>query len=286
MAINYASKYAQKIDERFSLEALTGAAVNNDYDFVGTKTVNVYSVPTAAMNDYTRTGSNRYGTPAEMENTVQELTLSKDRSFTFTIDRGNYDDTQMSNAAGAALKRQLREVVIPEIDVYRFTKMCAGAGKGATAAVTKQNAYSSFLDGTTSMIENKVPIAGCVAFVSSDFYKLIKEDSSFIRNGDLSQEMLIKGQVGAVDGVPIIVVPSSYLPENVGFIIVHKSAVTAPVKLSEYKIHDNPPGINGWLIEGRVYYDAFVLNSKKNAVYVHKTKADSTSSDSGKTSGQ
>ena len=104
MAINYASKYAQKIDERFSLEALTGAAVNNDYDFVGTKTVNVYSVPTAAMNDYTRTGSNRYGTPAEVENTVQELTLSKDRSFTFTIDRGNYDDTQMSNAAGAALK--------------------------------------------------------------------------------------------------------------------------------------------------------------------------------------
>ena len=285
MAINYASKYAQKIDERFSLEALTGAAVNNDYDFVGTKTVNVYSVPTAAMNDYTRTGSNRYGTPAEVENTVQELTLSKDRSFTFTIDRGNYDDTQMSNAAGAALKRQLREVVIPEIDVYRFTKMCAGAGKSATAAVTKQNAYSSFLDGTTSMIENKVPIAGCVAFVSSAFYKLIKEDSSFIRNGDLSQEMLIKGQVGAVDGVPIIVVPSSYLPENVGFIIVHKSAVTAPVKLSEYKIHDNPPGINGWLIEGRVYYDAFVLNSKKNAVYVHKTKADSTSGDSGKTSG-
>ena len=71
-----------------------------------------------------------------------------------------------------------------------------------------------------------------------------------------------------------------------GFIIVHKSAVTAPVKLSEYKIHDNPPGINGWLIEGRVYYDAFVLNSKKNAVYVHKTKADSTSGDSGKTSGQ
>ena len=49
MAVNYASKYAAKIDERFSREALSAAAINNDYDFVGTKTVNVYSVPTADM---------------------------------------------------------------------------------------------------------------------------------------------------------------------------------------------------------------------------------------------
>ena len=48
-------------------------------------------------------------------------------------------------------------------------------------------------------------------------------------------------------------------------------ATTSPVKLSEYKIHDNPPGINGWLVEGRVYYDAFVLENKKSAIYVFKT---------------
>ncbi|MBQ2669362.1 MAG: N4-gp56 family major capsid protein, partial [Clostridia bacterium] len=88
MPINYASKYAAKIDERFSREAMSTPAVNNDYDFVGVKTVNVYSVPTAPMNDYTRNGSSRYGTPSELENSVQELTLTKDRSFTFSIDRG------------------------------------------------------------------------------------------------------------------------------------------------------------------------------------------------------
>ena len=137
MAINYASKYAQKIDERFSREALTGAAVNNDYNFVGTKTVNVYSVPTAAMNDYSRTGTNRYGTPAEIENDVQELTMEKDRSFTFTIDRGNFNDTQMANAAGAALQRQIREVVVPEIDTYRFGVICDNAGTTVTGSITK-----------------------------------------------------------------------------------------------------------------------------------------------------
>ena len=57
MAINYASKYAQKIDEKFARESMTSAAVNNDYDFVGVKTVNVYSVPTAEMNDYSVSGT-------------------------------------------------------------------------------------------------------------------------------------------------------------------------------------------------------------------------------------
>ena len=35
-------------------------------------------------------------------------------------------------------------------------------------------------------------------------------------------------------------------------------------KLSEFKTHIDPPGIFGWLLEGRIYYDAFVL-AQKNA---------------------
>lgn len=271
MAINYASKYAQKIDEKFARESVTSPAVNNDYDFVGVKTVNVYTIPTAPMNDYTSSGTNRYGAPSELENTVQEMTMSRDRSFTFTIDRGTYSDVQMSNAAGAALQRQLREVVVPEIDKYRFMKIAEGASKVTTGTLTKSNAYDIFLTGAAALIDGNVPLTGTVAFVSSSFYKYIKEDSSFIRSGDMAQEMLVKGQVGMIDGIPVIVVPASYLPENVEFILTNQAATVSPVKLSEYKIHDNPPGINGWLVEGRVYYDAFVLDNKKNAIYVYKS---------------
>lgn len=273
MAINFASKYSSKIDERFKIGALTAPAINQNYDFVGVKTVNVYSVPTAPMNDYTRTGSSRYGTPEELENSVQELTLSQDRSFTFTIDRGNYDDTMMTNSAGAALQRQIDEVIIPEIDMYRISKMCAAEGinSSAAAAITKDNAYEAFLDGTTALTNNLVPSGGRVAFISAAFYKLIKLDPSFIKTSDLSQNMLIKGQIGMIDNIPLILTPDIYLPENVSFLITNSSATVAPVKLSEYKIHDNPPGINGWLVEGRLYYDAFVLNNKAKAIYVHKT---------------
>lgn len=271
MAIDYASKYASQIDERFSREAMSAAAVNNDYDFVGVQTVKVYSVPTSEMHDYNRSGTNRYGTPEELGNSVQEMTMTQDRSFTFSIDRGNFSDTQMANSAGAALQRQLREVVIPEIDTYRFKKICDNAGTSVTGAISKTNAYDAFLDGTTALVDKKVPLAGAVAYVSSGFYKLIKLDNSFVKQGDLAQKIALKGQVGTIDGIPLIVLPKSYMPTGVEFFITNKIATTAPVKLSEYKIHDNPPGINGWLVEGRVYHDAFVLDNKKNAIYVHKS---------------
>lgn len=76
MAINYADKYAQQIDERFNLGALTGGAVNNDYDWIGVETVKVFSVPTVAMGDYSTTGTNRYGDPTELGNEVQELKVT------------------------------------------------------------------------------------------------------------------------------------------------------------------------------------------------------------------
>ena len=239
MPINYAEKYANKIDERFKIGALSTPAVNNDYDFVGVQTVKVYSVPTAAMNDYTKTGASRYGTPAELENSVQEMTLSRDRSFTFTIDRANYDDTMMLNSAGIALQRQLDVVVIPEMDIYRFSVICANASTITSAkAITKTNAYESFLDGTVALTDKKCPLGGRVAYVSPNFYKCIKLDETFIQASDIAQNMLLKGQVGQVDGIPIIVVPASYLPEGVEFFITKTDTKRAEMKIG-LTIHFN-----------------------------------------------
>lgn len=270
MPIEYAVKYAKQIDERFTLGALTAGAVNNNVDFVGVQTVRVYDIPTAAMHDYTLTGSSRYGAPEELGNSTQELTLTRDRSFTFTIDRRSNIDTQGSTEAGSALSRQIDEVVIPEVDIYRLSIMTANAGKIATAAITPSNAYSALLDASVWLADNKCPTEGRIAFITPTYYKNIKLDSNFIKASDLSQNMLIRGQVGVVDNIRLILTPSSYLPAGVEFLVTHQIATVAAQKLSEYKTHDNPPGINGWLVEGRIYYDAFVLKNKKSVIYVHK----------------
>jgi N4-gp56 family major capsid protein len=273
MAVNLASKYSAKIDERFKLQSFTEAVVNNNYDWDGVNSVTVYSVATAPMNNYTTTGTSRYGTAAELDNTTQTMVLTRDRSFTFSIDRKNYQDTQMVMEAGKSLRRQVDEVITPEIDIYRLGVMSAAgiaAGNTATAAITSSNAYSKFLDAGAALDEDKVPTVGRVAFVTPAFYNFIKLDPSFIKSTEIAQNMLIKGQVGELDGVKIVKVPSTYLPANTGFLITHQIATVAPKKLEDYKTHDNPPGINGWLVEGRMRYDAFVLNNKANAIYVHK----------------
>lgn len=271
MAQNYASKYSGKVDERFAKASVTNAAINNEYDFVGVNAVNVYSIETVALGNYTMTGSNRYGTPAEISDSKQTLTLSQDKAFTFAIDKRNAEDSVGAKEAGRALRRQVDEQVIPTIDKYRIAAMVTGAGTSATpAAITNDNAYDAFLDGTNALMENSVPETGRIAFVSANFYKSIKLDPSFIKASDMAQGMLVNGSVGTVDGVQIIPVPSSYLPAQVEFVITHPVAMCSPVKLAEYITHDNPPGINGTLVEGRIYYDAFVLENKKKAIYVHK----------------
>jgi N4-gp56 family major capsid protein len=274
MAVNLASKYSTKVDERFKLKSLTEIGINREYDWTGVKTVSVYSIPTVSMNDYSRTGLARYGTASELQDTKQDMTLSKDRSFTFTIDRGNYNEQLMVKSAGKALARQIDEVIVPEVDTYRLAAMSAAAianSGTATAAITSSNAYSSLLDAGEFMSDNKVPLTGRVAFVTPAYYNLIKQDNSFIRQAENSQGMLVSGVVGTVDGVKIVVVPSSYFPANHAFIVAHPSATVAASKLEDYKTHDNPPGINGWLVEGRIIYDAFVLNNKVDALYAHKT---------------
>lgn len=273
MAINYASKYAKKVAERFNLKSLTQAAVNRDYEWAGVDTINVYSIPTVPMGDYSLTGLQRYGDPQELENTIQTLKVEKDRSFAITIDRKSLDDTQGAMAAGKALARQIDEVIVPEIDAYRLAVMeTAAAANGATGtgAITKSNAYEALLAGTEFFGNKKVPVNKRIAFVTYAFYSFIKQDPAFMLASELSKEELINGIVGKVDGVKIVPVPSSYLPENTAFVMCHPAATVAADKLEDYKTHDNPPGINGILIEGRIRYDAFVLDAKKDAVYCHK----------------
>ena len=290
MAINYAEKYAKQVDERFTQASITDKAVNKDYDFVGAKTVKVFSVPTVEMRDYTRSGANRYGTPQELENTVQEMTMGRDRAFTFTVDKGNDEETDGALNAGKALNRQISEVIVPEVDAYRLAVMCRNAGETVLGAFTGDvGAYERIIDAQAALDDAKVPRSGRVLFVTSALRKAIKLDANFVKPSEMAQKALMSGQFGEVDGLPIVLAPRGYLPAGVAMLLCHPQATTAPYKLAEYKTHTDPPGINGVLIEGRNYYDAFVLDNKKCALYVLRSepaalKVESTAgSASGKT---
>ena len=78
--LNYAAKYASVVDERFRLGTLTGGIVNNNFDWIGVSTVKVFSRDLATLGNYDMTtGSNRYGTPDDLGNAVQEMTFLRTR---------------------------------------------------------------------------------------------------------------------------------------------------------------------------------------------------------------
>ena len=274
MAVNLASKYSPQVDERFYKASQTAIALNNQYKFNGVKTVNVYSIPTVVMRDYARSGLARYGTPTDLQNNIQALTVTKVRAFSFIIDRGDKTQSEMVMDAGRALTRQIREVVVPEIDTYVLDKIARaafGAGHTSATAATKNNAYELFLKGQESLGNQNVPDSGRVCFCSYAFANFLKQDPAFMMESQRSKEMIDKGVLGEVDGAKIVKVASSRLPTGCSFILTHPEAACAPKQLEDYKIHDNPPGISGWLVEGRVIYDCFVLSQKLGATYYHGT---------------
>lgn len=273
MAITYASKASSKVDDRFKLKSFTEAAINKDYEWSGVNTVNVYSLPTTALSDYTLTGTSRYGTPVEQQTEVQTMVVTKDRSFAITVDKKTMQDTPIATIAGKVLANQTDEVIIPEVDAYRLAAMATAAVANSavdTAAITASNAYSALLAGNEKMGNAKVPAQGRIMFCTYSYYNFLKQDAAFIKNSDLGQKMIINGQVGEADGVKIVPVPSSYLPANTAFIMCHPCATVGVTKLEDYTTHNNPPGVSGALIEGRERYDAFVLNNKVDALYTHK----------------
>lgn len=278
MAIQLATKFEPYVDEKFTAESKKSLLTNTDFDWTGAHTIKVYKVTTAEMNDYDRSGTggnnSRYGQIQGLDAVTEEMTLTKDRSFTFAIDKLDTDETKKQVQAASALERQQREVVIPEVDSYVYEVMCSKAGtKPSAVKLTSENIYLEIIKGNAVLDNADVPETSRVIVVTPDVYLLMKQCKDIIMETDISNEMRVKGVIATIDGCNIIKVPASRLPENFGFMIAHPIATVAPTKLEDYKIHQDPPGISGSLVEGRICYDAFVLDNKAKAIYYQAVTA-------------
>lgn len=275
MAIDLVTKFLPYVDEVFRNESNKAILTNNDFTWDGAHAVKVYKISTAQMNDYARSADSivegswsRYGAVKDLNATTEEMTLKKDRSFTFAVDKLDQDETAQNLAAASALARQQREVIIPEVDKYVYSVMTAGAGsKPAAKALDAETIYDDITAGSEALDNAEVPSTERVLVVTPATYRLLKKSPDITLNTDIGQEMRLNGVIASLDGMAVLKVPTVRLPDNFGFMIAHPSATVAPTKLEDYKIHQSPPGISGDLVEGRVVYDAFVLENKTKAIY-------------------
>ncbi len=269
MAVNLATKYSSQIAEVFTAGSFVKGKTSTSFDLTGVKTLKVYTPITVPEVDYTREGTSRYGTVTEMQDIVQELKMTQDKAFTLTIDKGNHLDQNMTKKAADMLRLQINEQSTPAADKYalkRFVTM-AGTIETLSAAPTKDTIVELISTGAQTLDDNLVPDGDRYVYVPSEVYKMIRLSPEFTGLEGLGVKAVAKGVCGEIAGLNIVRVPKSYMPSGCWFLITHKNAVLMPYKISDAKVHNDPVGVSGALIEGRHYYDAFVLGAKAAGVY-------------------
>lgn len=270
MAVNYTAQFAPKVLETMALESLTDSASSQDFNFDGTKSIRVMTVDTVPLNDYKREGTNRYGEPVELGDMTQLLTMKEDKSFAITIDKGNSMDQMNLKGAAEALKRQTAQVVVPYIDKYRLATWahCPGTQKTYAADVLKTQLVQLAFEAAAAMDEKGVPQSNRTLFISNKYYRYLALQDRLCDVDSLGEKALRKGIVGELAGMTVKRVPESYLPTGVVFLAKWKGASVDPVKLQESKIHKDPPGLSGNLLEGRIYQDSFVLEKRVDGIFL------------------
>lgn len=274
MAINLASKASPKVVERFKVGSMTEGLFSNDYEWSGVATVRVYSVDTLPLNDYDKTkvdGTSRFGALTEVGDTIQEMTVTDDKSFNGIIDKGNNTAQLQIKAASKILKRETDEVLIPYVDKYRLKVLANGAGQLTlnTTALTKSNILDTIFKAGAAMSNRLVPLAGRVVYIGETLAVDLKLSDQITGLEKAGQAAVVNGVCGTIGGMQVRIVPDVYLPTGVNFMIVKKGVACAPKKIETYRVLENQYIVDGHIAQGRMLHDCFVLGSKADGIYVH-----------------
>lgn len=282
MSIELTTKFAPATDELFKAESKIALLSSTNFDWTGAHSIKLFKISTTPLNDYSRNRVtadedteqlSRYGKLLDLSATTEELLLKHDRSFIFNIDKLDRDETAEQLEAGTALARELREVVVPEVDTNCYKVMTDNAGhKPAAVALTKANVYAKVLAASQALDDAETPETERVLVVTPAVYALLKQAVEF-DSTDVGAEQRARGVIAMLDGAAVVKVPSARLPENFGFMLAHPSATAAPVKLEDFGIHNDTPLSSGTIVTGRICYDAFVLENKKTGIYYQQIEA-------------
>lgn len=267
---NLSDKFLGKMAKHFSANSFVKPHSNGELDFDGVDTVKVYVPQTVKPVDYVRQGNQRYGNPKELIPDVFIYHMTQDKSYSGTIDLGNSKSRTIGAATGVWTREQMDQEIIPMVDRYALKRYAhlAGHSEALSAALSPENALAALDAARKRFVNKRVPLDGRVAFCTPEFNSAICDSKQFTEVEKLALKAVTKGQVGTCKTFNIIEVPEDLMPAGCNFIAASKKSIVLPEKINELKVHTNPQGVSGVLIEGRHLYDAFVIGNYVDGVFV------------------
>ena len=180
MSINLFEKFSPKLDERYRLASRTDVACGNDFEWEGVNAIKVLTLMNPTLNDYVASGTNRFGTPTEVQDEAAVYALTKKRSFANTFDVTNVQDQGFVKKAVMYLKQVWDEVYVPEIDKYRLQRWANGAGtvEVNAEALSKTTVVSAMLNAQAALDDLGVPHENRFVFAKSSIIIKYKKASA------------------------------------------------------------------------------------------------------------
>jgi hypothetical protein len=289
-SIALATKFQPILDEIYKVSSLTARmdAQTKPVNFAGANVVNVFKTNPIGLGTYSRVTGYPSG---QVVGAWETLTLATERGRDFVIDRMDDEET-LGMAFGTLASEFIRTEVAPELDAYRFSKYASTASINGTAADLDATSIVAAIDTAKFELDkDEVPSEGRILYISDQCLNWLEgKVSRFLAN-----ENSVDKRVMRYSGMDVIMVPQTRFytsvdlvsgsdgvdaggyskssgAKDINFMVIHPSAVLQVVKHAALKVFtpEQNQTTDGWLMQYRIYHDAFVYANKLDGVYLHK----------------
>ena len=289
--IALAESFIPFVDEAYKADSKSAIldTANQFVRFTGANTVNIYNLDPVGMSNYDR---NAGFVPGDVTGTWQPYVLETDRGRSYQVDVLDNDET-LGLTMGYLLNTVERQHIIPEVDAYRFAQYASGADSNniVTETLSAGAATVASIDAASVALDNaEVPYEGRILFVSPATYGLLKGGiTRMIMNGEsdvnyaiemYNDMRVIRVPQGRFQTAITLNAPTTssgaggFAPASgaaaINYMIVHPSAVLQVMKHYAARVFSPEQNIeaDAWRVQPRFAHGAWVLNHKKNGIYV------------------
>ena len=289
-SIGLAQKFQPILDEVYKLSSLTARMDTpvKPVNFAGANVVSIFKTDPIGLGKYSRVS----GYPAgQITGTWETLQLATERGRSFVIDRMDDEET-LGMAFGTLASEFIRTEVAPELDAYRFSKYASTLNiNAATPATLTADTIIGAIDAAKEELDkDEVPAEGRILYISDACLAFLESKVSRF----LANENSVDKRVMRYSGMDVVMVPQTRFykgvtlndgatvdaggyaktaetGKDINFMVIHPSSVIQVVKHDSLKVFapDENQTTDGWLIQYRIYHDAFVQANKLAGVYAH-----------------
>lgn len=261
--------------------------------------VKIPKMSVQGLGDYDRDNGYQQG-GVTLEYETRKMT--QDRGRKFQLDPMDIDENNFVTTAASVMGEFQRMHVIPEIDAYRISKIATEAINAKTAGMIAYG-YTPGSTGTSALRNLKEGIKGVremgyngplVVHATPDFILEIELELAGKITAVTFSKGGIKTQVPSVDEVPIISTPSNRMYTaitlydgktsgqekggynkgstalDINFAVMPRTTPIALTKQDTMRIFDPTVNqqLNAWSMDYRRFHDLWILDNKRNSVYL------------------